>query len=346
MNVTRSQENVSVPSLGPAFCLAEDRTVCETGLRLAILSLSRHCANVPVYVYRHHPTPAFTQWAERFTQVTLIPERPVGAESWNCKPHALLPIIARGHSAAIWLDSDIILTRDCSSLLFPLEPEIFVITQEPASLPSQGTESRTLGWNLEVGRRLPITLNSSVLRVTQKHVSLLEQWRALLNDSTYIRVQQLALEERPLHMMSDQDVLNGLLGCRDFSSVPLKILRSGDDIIHCGGALGYSLHERARGVFRRVPTFLHATAGKPWLWLGGQPEWSQRTFFSWHRRLLQETSPYLAEAKKYESQLEEDASWLRTRTGIGVALTLLGLGNVALRGLPLTIAATAIRSIR
>jgi hypothetical protein len=112
------------------------------------------------------------------------------------------------------------------------------------------------------------------------------------------------------------------------------------DIIHTGGALGYSWKERLTGLFRPKPTFLHATAGKPWLWLGGAPYWSQRDFFSWQRRLLQELSPYLFESRRYRDRLEEDTSWMDKRTGTGLVLRVLGFGHYALRGLPVTMAAS------
>src|SRR5687768_2309052 len=95
-----------------AFCLAEDRADAETGLRLAVLSLHRHVGDTPVFLYRPSATPEFTTWLSRFSQVTLIPDRPAGARSWNCKPHALIPILTAGFRQAVWLDSDIIVTKD------------------------------------------------------------------------------------------------------------------------------------------------------------------------------------------------------------------------------------------
>jgi len=136
------------------------------------------------------------------------------------------------------------------------------------------------------------------------------------------------------------------LGAKEFADIPLHIFASGTEIIHCGGALGYSLLERSRCLVKPKPTFLHAVAGKPWLWLGGNPSWSQRDFFGWHRRLLQEVSPYLFESRQYRDQIEEDASWMDRHTGIGILLRFLGFGHFALRGLPLTMAATAINSVK
>jgi hypothetical protein len=193
---------------------------------------------------------------------------------------------------------------------------------------------------------VPFTLNTSVLRVTSAHLPLLERWAQYLSDPEYIACQSRPLEERTIHMASDQDVLNALLGAREFADIPLLALRSAVDIIHAGGALGYSWQERLAGVFKPKPTFLHATAGKPWLWLGGEPYWSQRNFFSWQRRLLQETSPYLFEARSYRDALQEDTSWMNRRTPSGMLLRFLGLGHFALRGLPLAAAASSADAIK
>jgi hypothetical protein len=185
-----------------------------------------------------------------------------------------------------------------------------------------------------------------VLRVTNHHLALLDVWAKYLSDPQYVSYQSKSLEERPIHMASDQDVLNALVGAREFADIPLHVIPSGSEIIHTGGALGYSWKERLRGVFLAKPAFLHATAGKPWLWLGGEPYWSKRNFFGWYRRLLQETSPYLFESRHFRKQLDQDSQWMDRRTGTGSILRFLGFGHFALRGLPLAAAASAIESFK
>ena len=330
-----------MPAKPTAFCLAEDRRDHETGLRLTILSLSRHCPGAPVYVYKPPNDSDFGDWVRSFPEVTWFPYRPPESHAWNCKPQALKPLLAMGHRDAVWLDADLVVTSDCRRVFERLDERVLAVAQEPASLPHRGTAVRTRGWNLEVGRPLPFTLNSSVLRVTSHHIPFLERWTGMLNDPEYLACQKLVLEERPIHMAGDQDVLNALVGSREFADIPLHVFRSTVDIIHAGGALGYSASERIRGLFRPKPAFIHATAGKPWLWLGGEPYWSQKNFFSWHRRLLQETSPYLFEARRYRNQLGEASQWMDWRTGTGTVLRLLGLGHFALRGLPIALAAGA-----
>ena len=322
-----------------AFCLAEDRFDCETGLRLAILSLQRHSPDAPVYVYRPTFDGEFAAWARHFPHVMVISSTPEGASQWNCKPQALKPLLAEGYRDVVWLDSDIVVTRDCRQLFTSLDESVLVAAQEPASLPHQGTEARTRGWDLPVGRRLPFTLNTSVVRVTRHHIGLLDRWMECLSDSRYQFEQTTALDSRPPHLASDQDILNALIGACEFADIPLHVLRTGTDIIHAGGGLGYSIRERIRGILKPQPIFLHAAAGKPWLWLSGAPYWSQRNFFGWHRRLLQELSPYVCESRQYRTGLGMDSTWMDRRTGTGTLLRALGCGHFALRGLPLTMAA-------
>jgi hypothetical protein len=329
-----------------AFCLAEDRLDCETGLRMAILSLSRHCPGTPIYAYRPAHTPDLALWVRQFPHVTLFEHRPEGASDWNCKPQALKPLLAKGHRRTVWLDSDVIVTRDCRPLFTGEDDRVLAMAQEPACQPHQGTALRTRGWGFEVCRALPVTLNSAVLCVSRHHIPLLDCWERLLSDSRYQAFQKLPLEERPLHMNGDQEVLNALLGSREFADIPIKVLGTGIDILHLGGELGYSTTERLRGLVRAKPTFLHAIAGKPWLWLSGEPPWSNPGPFGWHRRLLQELSPYVYEARQYNSQLGTDVGWMYPRTAVGTGFRLLGLGHFGMRGFPLTLAADLMRGVK
>jgi hypothetical protein len=141
--------------------------------------------------------------------------------------------------------------------------------------------------------------------------------------------------------LSDQDVLFALLGSEEFSRLPLRYLRGGLDVIHCGGALGYSLRMRLAGLFHRVPTFLHAISGKPWWVLSAEYANIHGRWFTFYRRLLQETSPYVREAKRFRAAIAMNAPWLDHHTVLGSLLRLFGLGHFALCGLPLTVAATA-----
>jgi hypothetical protein len=325
------------------LCSAEDRKGAEIGLKLLVLSAAEHCPDVPFLLYRPNPLPEFAKWVKRFPQVRLIGEPLTGAHQWNCKPQALLPLLTDDVSEAVWLDSDLMLTRDPRPLFRVLPPATLGITQEPPSQPDQGSVLRTRGWSLPVGRELTQTLNSCVLRVTRQHLLLLNRWREFLERPDYIAVQAKPVTERPVPMASDQDVLNALLGSVEFASIPLGVWGNGRDVIHSGGALAYSVGERLTGLFRTRPTFFHAISVKPWMILNPRQVLPGRAW--WFRRLMQEVSPYVAYAKRYRGQVEGSHGWIDWSTPLGTGLRVAGLGHWALRGLPVTVAATALKRL-
>jgi hypothetical protein len=322
------------------FCLSEDRPADEVGVRLALCSLFRHVPAARVALYRPNAAPDFAAWVRRFPAVEFHPAPPAGASTWNCKPHALLPLLARGEPEVVWLDSDLLVTRDVAPLLDGLAPDTLLAAEEQASSPHHGTEPRTRGWGLEVGRSLPVTLNSCVLRVTPRHGPLLERWQELLGRPEYAEIQRRWIPHRPLHAASDQDVLNALVGAREFAHVPVRQLRRGLDVLHSGGALAYSFTERLRGLFAPKPAFIHGQGAKPWAVLAENPAWTG--WFWFYRRLLQEAAPYVAEARSYRAEVGLPCPWLDWASPLGRVNRALGLGHHALRGLPLTALATVL----
>lgn len=329
------------------FCLAEDRHGAEIGLKLAILSLAEHCPGVPVALYRPAPVPSLVEWLKRQPQVRLIAEPLPGASEWNCKPHALLPLLADADTEAVWIDSDLMVTRDPRPLFAAVSDATLVVAQEASTQAHQGTEMRTRGWELPVGRAFPRTFNSCVIRTTRHHRRLLERWRELLDDPRYVAASRIPVAERlqqAPHLWCDQDVLNALIGAAEFTDLPVRPLTHGRDLLHTGGALGFTVGERLRGLFQPVPTFLHAIAGKPWVLL--EPCKRQPGRFAAFRRLQQELSPFVAHARRYREQTDEPMDWLDQRTGPGTLLRALGLGHWALRGLPVSVAVTLARALK
>ncbi|GFE68196.1 hypothetical protein [Chroococcus sp. FPU101] len=337
------------------YCVAENRQDCEIGLRYLLITFRRFCPEGRIAVFYPEPCDTFKNWLTKIPQAEHIsdfPDVPKNA-GWNCKPYALLSLLERGEEEVIWLDSDIMLTRDPSPLFTDLSLETLVAAQEPLSQPYQGTEIRTNGWNLPVGRSLPWTLNSCVVRVTSYHIPLLKKWIELLNHPEYITSASLPIAQRPIHLLGDQDVLGALVGATEFADFPVYYLRSGINVIHCGGALGYSLRERFIGLFKSIPTFIHGIGCKPWIMFHE----NHTPRFCWYpglRRLLVETSPYMALCRSYESEVEfhtlpawlGNGSWLHRHSCVGLFFRVIGLGHHALRGLPLTAIATVVDPLK
>jgi hypothetical protein len=332
----------AIPGMRTVFCIAEDRAGAEIGIKLALLSLARHCPGASTVVYRPASAPGFPEWVAGLGGVRLE-ERPLpGAEGWNCKPHALLATLENEgeDTQVVWVDSDLVVTSDLTALLASEDPQRLVVTEEPWSAAHQGSEVRTRGWGLPVGRRLGRSLNSCVVRVTRSHVPLLIRWKEMLSDPEYVRRAKESVETKPPHLWSDQDVLSALLGSTEFAGTPLRMLRHGVEILHTGGGLAFSLGERLGGIFKPLPVVLHAIGVKPWVLLGGrrEPGW-----FAWFRRLMQETSQYVVHVRRYRGAVGEPMDWCDRRTGPGLAINALSFGNWALRGLPVTVVCRLIR---
>ncbi len=323
------------------FCLAEDRKGAEPGIKLAILSLHKHCPGAPIVLYRPSPLPEFADWLRRFPGVALRDAWPANLKGWDCKPAVLLDLLGQSPpDHVVWLDSDILVSRDPRPRLLSPPPESLVISGGAAHQPQSGTALRTRGWNLPVGRAYPDTFYSCVIRVTAHHRKLLERWQALLSDHQYLEARKLPFDRQPPHLMSDQDVLNALIGSREFESLAVDMLVHGRDILHTGGAAGFSLSERLRGMFASPPLFLHAIGSKPWVLL--HPDWQGRELGFRHRRLQQELSEYVSQARGYRDGLDEPCEWMDFISWEGALFRALGLGHWALRGLPITLAATLV----
>lgn len=243
------------------FLVHHDRPEHLDGVRLAVASIRRYCADAEILVSVPETELGLRDWlrAQGCRELQLE----TTAAGWNAKPSLILQALAEGRDAVLWMDSDVILSADPRESLLD-ELDVFVATEEPATYQHQGSRERTLGWGLAVGRELPITVNSSVVRAGAEHVGLLEQWRSLLSRPDYVSAQMKPWYERPVHMVGDQDALTALLGSADFAGVKMRQLTRGVDIAHCDGPAGFSVIERLRSLRTGMPPFVHSMSVKPW----------------------------------------------------------------------------------
>ena len=328
------------------FVLADDRPDSEQGLRIAIASLAIHSSLAHIVCHKPWLSHEFDAWATRYDNLTVHAHRPDGANSWNCKPHALIPLLEAGADQVAWIDSDMLVTKDPTLVFNQFPANALIVTEEPdfAQYPDASSQAEAWGW--KPGNRHTQPINSSVVRATAVHLPLLKRWREALTEPRYVQMQSQPFAERPRYMLSDQDVLFSLLGSYDFRHIPVVVLKGGIDIIHCGGALGYSLGMRLSGLGKPLPTFLHAIAGKPWWVLSDTYRQCHSKWFSFYRGILQETSPYVREARKYRKVIDMPMPWLDRQTLLGRTLNFMGLGNCALTGMPLTLAAMFLKCFK
>jgi len=325
----------------PIFCLVEDRPGAEIGVKLLILSLAEGCSHPRAVLFLPEPTDGFRRWLQSFPWVELRTERLRGAGSCVVKPSALLALLDQGHPDVVWLDTDLLALRDPQILFAGMEPDGVGMAQEIRSASRQGTECRTRGWGMEVGRTLPFTLSSCILRVTPRHRELVLEWRRLMESDDFTRHLEVPMPVRPIHAMGDQDVLNALLGSKAWAGLPLRVFPLGEAVAHCGGAVTYSVGERLGHLFGKEPVFLHSLSSKPWQLL--DPDWIFGGTNRRYRELMQELSPYLMASRRYRDRLEDPCRWMDHRTVPGTLLRWMGLGNRALTGLPVAVFGEAVR---
>lgn len=317
----------------PLICVAEDRMWCEPGVRLLIASLARHSPALNVELFYPPANAAFTAWLSRFPQVSLNRFKLTEPwRGWNVKPEALLTLLGAGYDDVLWIDTDIIVARDVSSIFAALSDETMVVAEEAlCSSHYDGDAMRARLWGLQIGRALPFQLNGGVVGVTRHHIALVERWREVLDSPEYLEAQKLRWDLRPRHFMADQEVLTALLCSKEYAGIPLRFLARGRDIVQYFGSACYTLRERATNVFRGPPVFIHSQGHKAWTPLP-RANSARAALLNLYQRM----SPYIGEARRYRGDLA-DASWL-TPSGTGDrVLSALSFGAPPLAGLPIAI---------
>lgn len=307
-------------------CTFEDREESLVGLKLLALSLARHCPGVELHACVPAATPAFLHWAAEQPALRLIPRQSHWAGGWNIKPTLLADRLDAGYREVVWLDADIVLTRDFRQH-WPAHDSC-VVVEEWAQEPNDRSSVRTRAFGLEVGREFPRAINSAVVRVTPAHRALIARWATLLARPEYLRDQSRPTSERPVHHTGDQDALAALLGSRDFDDVPVRLMRSPHDIAHAHVCVyaSYPISHRLTHLYSGLPPLIHA--------LGLPKPWSA----AFQSRRAVGLSPYCAVAAPYAQDLGEPAEWLRPRTLWGRASHALALGSPCLRDLPTALA--------
>jgi hypothetical protein len=312
------------------ICTYEDRVDDFVGLRLLVSSLGRHVPQIPVHVACPAPDPALERWLRARPNVTLDATSDQGLRGWNVKAGLLMRLLEQGHPEVTWIDSDVIVAGDFRSLI--PDDTSMIVTEELCRNGPKENRLRTEGWSLPVGRALPSLVNSAFVRVTREHLPLLAAWIALLKSDSYRAAQRLPFEQRPIHMIGDQDVLGALLGSREFSHLPVKFLARGREIIHDIRG-GYAVSDRIANVFRPMPPLVHAQGAKPWRY----PEKPRflREPTRYYRFTQVESSPYPHLARLHRDDLGPlFPPFLEVRSLPGKLAGFVFRQNPHLQGLP------------
>jgi hypothetical protein len=309
----------------------EDRPRFLIGLKLLIASLHRHHPEARVRLHCPVTNSSFEKWLARFGQVELCPcDWP--QSGWNAKPRALFEAFSAGCTDVTWVDSDIIVAGRFSQLLHRDDREALVALEETPWGLAEGGTGLTRAWGLPAGRPLPSAVNSGVIRMTDDHRDLLAAWLGLLERPEYQQAQAMDYSRRPLHLRSDQDALQALLGSERFARVQLHYLRCGVDVVQATGPCGYGVVDRILSLARGQPPLVHALGFKPWSIHAAKGSWAG--LGGWYEQLYQELSVYVQVARDYSQQLDEECPWMDVRTWAGRLCQAAARRHPALQGLP------------
>jgi len=333
-------------------CVHEDRVECLVGVKLTVLSLIDWCPDLPVIISCPRPPASFRNWAAALANVQVVSYPEFAGRCWNVKPAVLLRLLEEGYREVMWIDSDIIVTRNFRERMPNIDDKTLVVTQECYWEEQYLGSYRTIAWGLKPDRVLPALVNTGIVRVTPQHTRLLNAWKSMLDHPAYLQAQQLPDDKRPRHMYSDQEALTALLNSTEFSYVPVRMLKRGRDIAQCIRASGYTPLERLRSLRSGLPALIHSMyLPKPWnrgsssaaIWRTREPLVTclRRYFFN----LYLELSPYLSIARKYRTQIGEDATWMDMKSSPAKLFAILFAHHPALQGFPLALLESGLRRV-
>ena len=326
--------------LQTTICVNEDREAWEPSLRVVLTTLSLYCPSMAISLFYPFANQAFRRWLSAYPQVRLQANRLKNGYGWNVKPQAIMQLLDAGFDEVIWIDSDIFVTRDIRPLFHALDEAVFVATEAAGALgryDHDGAVRRAQLWQFSVGRVLPPSLNSGVLRVTRRHYRLMERWWELLQSNAYQRCQQKEKDmgKRPIHMRGDQDVLTALLTSTEFAHIPLRTLRRSKHIVQFDGVWGYTTGERLRNLLGDGPTFIHCMGCKPWV-----ARWEserRNSLVEYLKMVYLDVSPYTLASAKFKEVLGCDTNWMRAHYKFSAILRSLAMQHPALTGLPMAL---------
>jgi hypothetical protein len=327
------------------ICIAEDRQTCEPAVKLLVLSLNNHCPERVVSLFYPPANDGFLTWIKKFPQVRLQTARLENGYGWNVKPQAIMQLLDEGFDEVIWVDSDVLVTRNLLPLFSGLKHDVFVATEHTLAEERRDPNAlRARLWGLSVGRVLPLALSSGVFRATRDHYDLMTRWWELLGAGKYQECQKKPWKQRPIHMLGDQDVLTALLTSKEFSHFPIQVLRRGKHIIQFDGVYGYTVAERIRNLLGDGPSFVHSGASKPWIeqWRlessGGLREYIKMVYL--------DLAPFTLSSLRFRRELECNTEWMEPHYKLSVFLRALGLGYPPLVGLPMAVFADLARILK
>ncbi len=308
-----------------AVVIYENRPNYEIGVKLLVVSIEANFPEASIHVFAPNATADLQNWVSDH-RVSLHKQVPTEATGFNVKPDVLLWALDQGYGRAIWMDTDMILSRSLPKVLLE-QPDDVLVASELPGLGGFTTHDRTIPWGLELGRSFPRDPSNCCMWVTQSHRTFLEHWREMLRDPNYQHWQTRPRNERPIHFIGSDSSFIALLGAKNYQAMSVKLLRYGRDIAQCLTLRGYTVTQRVMSLIHGMPPVIHAMGVKPWLAKDSE-------------RIYQSVSPYACVARRYKDVLNEtQQDWLEPpRSWVGWWYKLVR-GHPALSGLPFAVRA-------
>jgi len=307
-------------------CSYEDRPEAMDSVILMGESLCRVDPKVSLHLTIPNASVPVRAWAESRPEVVLSATRPDGVTGWDVKPWLLLQELDAGWPEAIWIDTDMIVTRPISALLEEFPRDSVVVTEEwdqPRVIPV------CRSWGIASLRPMR-PINACFIRVTQEHRALVERYLQLVKAPHYREAQALPYERRPIHLRHDSWAMTALLESEEFGRVPYDCLRLGRHIAQCAGSSGYRPQHRLLDLFRGLPPLIHCIGRKPWVSLN-----DRSAMYRFLVDLATDVSPYVLASRQVAKNLDLHPSWLDARTSMGAMLRGLTACHPGMAGLPL-----------
>jgi hypothetical protein len=318
------------------ICLAEDRLSELDTIKLLIHSIHKHCDPIPLVHLVFPPADnSFKNWLTSYPEVELSTEAIIEASGWDIKPYVLTKLLNDGHQKVLWMDSDIIINANISQLIEGYGDDTLVISEEPKGEQFAGGTIRAENWGFEIGRSFKQSVNAGLILCTPKHIKLLDQWKVLIQSTDYRKAQALPWHQRPIHLLTDQDLLSALFNAKEWAHIPIEFLESGKTVVQESGPGGYSPTERLSNIGHDLPAFTHAMKKKPWRY-----ETTPSLFrnpLRYYYALHCELSVYSYLAGKLAPEIGLESPWLTRRSIFGSLLKFFSMNNPSLAGLPLAI---------
>ena len=311
------------------ICIAEDRPTEVEAIKVLVTSLkTRAPGDYQVVVYHPHENAGLAAHLSAYEDVFLETRDDFVGLGTNLKPAVMMRHLDWPGNRVIWLDSDVIVTRDFMERLLNVPEEAFVVSDMPLVTGALRGDAHAWRWGFEIHREMEFTLNSGVMMASFKHRQLLDAWWDLMQTEAYQGAQSVHLVDRPSHLRRDYDALTALLCSQHFADLELDILRAGSEIIQYTTPASYGLSTRMAHQ-KTPPHFIHSIGCKPWR----APRPGAKT--SYWDRIEMESCPYTLAAIELREQTEIAMPWL-TNTSLPTRVT---------GGLPLSVAGSVAKRL-